>query len=148
MFRAGRLAKGTILAPQKIGNAARGAVLIAPKPGMPETLAGVLFWKHRSRKCCQGCDIWNRLSLQCRKCWQGYGFGATGTGNAARGTVLGAPQPGMPEMLAGVRFSKYRGWKCCLGYGFGSTEAGNARNAGRGLVLGPPGPEMLPRARF
>ena len=54
----------------------------------------------------------------------------------------------MPETLAGVRFWGHRGRKRWQGCGFLFTEAGHAGNAGRGMVWGPPGPEMLPGVWF
>ena len=139
-----------------------------PKPGTPETLAGVWFWDNRGRKCCQAFDFQRNCQTCCSDFfWFGGGarFQTRFQGGFRGGfipnppgeresafdlillrflKVFGTPRP---ELLAGVRFWHHRGRRCrnCWqGHGSGATEAGNA---GRGTVLGPAWPQTLAGAR-
>ena len=139
-----------------------------PKPGTPETLAGVWFWDNRGRKCCQAFDFQRNCQTCCSDFfWFGGGarFQTRFQGGFRGGfipnppgeresafdlillrflKVFGTPRP---ELLAGVRFGHHRGRRCrnCWqGHGSGATKAGNA---GRGTVLGPAWPQTLAGAR-
>ena len=129
-----------------------------PKPGTPETLAGVWFWDNRGRKCCQAFDF-QRNCQTCCSDFSWFGGGArfqTRFQGGFRGGFIPNP-PGERESAFDlillrffnlIRFSEHRGRNCWQGYGFGTTTAGDAGIAGRGTVLGPPRPETLAGVRF
>ena len=127
-----------------------------PKPGTPETLAGVWFWDNRGRKCCQAFDFQRNCQTCCSDFFW-FGGGArfqTRFQGGFRGGFIPNP-PGERESAFDLillrfflRFSEHRGRNCWQGYGFGTTAAGDAGIAGRGTVLGPPRPETLAGVRF